>query len=84
MLLFVRLLGFLAPFSVAGLVIVSLAVVAQTQPTDRGSLAFVIGAAIVAGMTTMALLAWSYIGWPLNRIAQALERTLEADEAVLL
>ncbi|MEO7295135.1 MAG: diguanylate cyclase [Candidatus Limnocylindria bacterium] len=84
MLFFVRLLGFLAPFAVAGLVIVSLAVVGQTQPTDRGSLVFVIGAAIVAGMTTMALLAWSYIGWRLNRIAQALERTLETDEAVLL
>ena len=84
MLFFVRLLGFLAPFSVAGLVIVSLAVVAQTQPTDRGSLAFLIATAIVAGMTTMALLAWSYIGWRLNRIAQALERTLETDEPILL
>ncbi|MGQ0606951.1 MAG: diguanylate cyclase [Chloroflexota bacterium] len=84
MLFFVRLLGFLAPFAVAGLVVVGLAVVAQTQPTDRGSLAFVAASAVVAGMTTMALLAWSYIGWRLNRIAQALERTLETDEPVRL
>ncbi|MGH2381068.1 MAG: diguanylate cyclase, partial [Candidatus Limnocylindria bacterium] len=82
MLFFVRLLGFLAPFAVAGLVVVGLAVVAQTQPTDRASLAFVVASAVVAGMTTMALLAWSYIGWRLNRIAQALERTLETDEPV--
>ena len=84
MLFFVRLLGFLAPFAVAGLVVVGLAVVAQTQPTDRGSLAFVVASAVVAGMTTTALLAWSYIGWRLNRIAQALERTLETDEPVRL
>jgi diguanylate cyclase (GGDEF)-like protein len=32
----------------------------------------------------MALLAWSYIGWRFNRIASALERTLETDEPVHL
>jgi len=35
-------------------------------------------------MTSMALAAWSYVGWRLNRIARALEDTLEADEPVLL
>ena len=84
MLFLVRLIGFLAPFAVAGLVVVALAVVGQTQPTDRGTLAFMIAAAVVAGMTTMALLAWSYIGWRLTRIARALERTLETDEPVRL
>lgn len=84
MLFFVRLLGFLAPFAVAGLVVVALAVVGQTQVDARGSVAFMAAAAVVAGMTTMALLAWSYIGWRLNRIARALERTLETDEPVRL
>ena len=32
----------------------------------------------------MALVAWSYIGWRLNRIARALERTLETDESIQL
>ena len=83
-LTFVRLLGFLAPFAVAGFVVVALAVVAQTDVTQRDSLALVAAAAVVAGMTTMALVVWSYIGWRLNRIAAALERTLETDEPVEL
>ena len=35
-------------------------------------------------MTSMALAAWSYFGWRLNRIARALEDTLDADVPVLL
>ena len=31
---------------------------------------------------SMALLAWSYFGWRLNRIARALERTLETDDPI--
>ena len=84
MLLFVRLLGFLAPFAVAGLALIAVAVTAQIQPANRGILALIVAAGVVAGMTTMALLAWSYIGWRLNRIAQALERTLETDEPIQL
>ena len=84
MLLFVRLLGFLAPFAVAGLALIAVAVTAMTAPADRGALALVVAAAVVAGMTTMALVAWSYIGWRLTRIARALERTLETDEPILL
>jgi diguanylate cyclase (GGDEF)-like protein len=84
MLLLARLLGFLAPVAVAGLVVVALAVEAQTAPADRGPLALIAAVAVVAGMTTMALLAWSYFGWRLNRIARALERTLENDEPVEL
>ena len=30
-------------------------------------------------MTTMALVAWSYFGWRLSRIANALEHALETD-----
>ena len=84
MLLFVRLLGFLAPFAVAGLAVIAVAVTGQTDPALRGALALTVAAAVVAGMTTMALLAWSYIGWRLTRIANALERTLETDEPVQL
>jgi len=84
MLFVARFLGFLAPFAVAGLVVVAVAVTGQTQPSDRGSIALVVAAAVVAGMTTMALLAWSYMGWRLNHIAYALERTLDTDEPVLL
>ena len=49
---------------------------------NRGALALVVaaGVAVAAGMTTMALLAWSYFGWRLSRIARALERTLETEE----
>jgi diguanylate cyclase (GGDEF)-like protein len=84
MLLLVRLLGFLAPFAVAGLVVVVVGVAAGTEPTARPTLALLVAAAVTAGMTTMALVAWSYIGWRLNHIAQALERTLETDESIHL
>jgi len=83
-LFFVRLLGFLAPFAVAGLAVIAVAVASQSEPADRGTLALVVAAAVVAGMTTMALLAWSYMAWRLNRIARALERTLDTDEPVIL
>jgi len=84
MLLVVRALGFLAPIAVAALFTVALATAAITQPADRGALLVVLGVAVVAGMTTMALLAWSYVGWRLNRIASALERTLVTDESIRL
>jgi diguanylate cyclase (GGDEF)-like protein len=84
MLLLVRLLGFLAPFAVAGLVVVVVGVAAGSEPAARPTLALLVAAAVVAGMTTMALVAWSYIGWRLNHIAQALERTLETDESIYL
>ena len=84
MLFLARLLGFLAPFAVAALVLVAIAVAAQSDATDRAWLALVIGAAVAAGMTTMALMAWIYVGWRLNRIARALERTLHSQEPVEL
>jgi diguanylate cyclase (GGDEF)-like protein len=84
MLFFVRLLGFLAPFAIAGLAVIAVAVTAQTEHANRGALALVVAAGVVAGMTTMALVAWSYIGWRFTRIARALERTLEADDSIHL
>ena len=84
MLILVRALGFLAPAAVAILVVVAFAAAAEVSAGQREILALVVIAAVVAGMTTMALLAWSYIGWRLNRIAGALERTLETDEPIHL
>ena len=84
MLTFLRALGFLAPLAVAAGVTIALALAAQTDPEQRAALVAVLTVAAVAGMTTMALLGWSYIGWRFNRIASALERTLETDEPVHL
>lgn len=83
-LLLVRALGFLAPLAVAAAVTVWLAVAAVSEPDRRLSLAIVAIVAAVAGMTTMALLAWSYIGWRLNRLAFALERTVATADPVTL
>ena len=84
MLILVRALGFLAPAAVALLLFVAAAVAAEVEAAHRDGLALVVAVAVVAGMTTMALLAWSYIGFRLNRIAAALERTLETDEPIHL
>jgi diguanylate cyclase (GGDEF)-like protein len=84
MLTLVRALGFMAPLAVAAVVTISLALAAQSDPQQRSALVVVLATAAVAGMTTMALLAWSYVGWRLNRIASALERTLETDEPIHL
>lgn len=84
MLTFVRAVGFLAPVAVAALVTVTVAITAGSAPAERAMLTAVLAVAGAAGLTTMALLAWSYIGWRFNRIARALERTLETDEPVQL
>jgi diguanylate cyclase (GGDEF)-like protein len=83
-LTFVRALGFLAPVAVAALITMAVAVSIRATADERMLFGVVLGVAILAGMTTMALFAWSYMGWRLNRIAGALERTLETDEPVLL
>lgn len=84
MLRFARALGFLAPFAVTAFALVVLG----SSPTATGqarSIQLLIAVlALVAGMTAMALAAWSYVGWRLNHIAQALEDTLEADLPVEL
>jgi diguanylate cyclase (GGDEF)-like protein len=63
-------------------------VVIGASPTASGparSIQLLIGGlALLAGMTSMALAAWSYVGWRLNRIARALEDTLAADLPVEL
>ncbi|MCV0403103.1 MAG: diguanylate cyclase [Chloroflexi bacterium] len=83
MLLLIRLLGFLAPFAVAGLLVIVIAAAGQA-PDARWQIVTVAVAAAVTGLTVMALLGWSYFGWRLNSIARSLERTLELDEPVQL
>ena len=80
----VRAIGFLAPLAIGALITLALAGYVRATPEERPLLAIVLGIATVAGMTTMALVAWSYMGWRLNRIAAALERTLETDDTVVL
>ena len=78
MLSFVRALGFLAPLAVAAFVTIALGVGAYLPEDERPALVIVLAVSAAAGMTTMALIAWSYIGWRLSRLARALERTLDA------
>ncbi len=87
MLRLVRALGFLAPLAVA----VCATVVLVTTAADNGPVGLsrtmvysLVAVGAVAGMTSMALAAWSYVGWRLNRIARALERTLTDDAPVVL
>jgi diguanylate cyclase (GGDEF)-like protein len=84
MLRVARALGFLAPIAVTAFVTAML----STSPTASGSARLVqlllAALALLAGMTSMALAAWSYFGLRLNRIARALEDTLEADLPVRL
>jgi diguanylate cyclase (GGDEF)-like protein len=81
---FVRAIGFLAPLAVAALVTVVLGLASAVDPDQRPTLLIVLAVAAAAGMTTMALAAWSYVGWRLNRLARALERTLDSDEPIEL
>jgi diguanylate cyclase (GGDEF)-like protein len=83
-LILLRALGFLAPLAVAAAVTGWLAVEFHADPATRGQMTIVLGIAALAGMTTMALLGWSYMGWRLNRIAGALERTIESEQAIHL
>jgi len=84
MLSLVRAFGFLAPLAVVALVTIALGVAANVAPEQRPTLVTVIALAAIAGMTTMALLAWSYIGWRLGRIARALEHALDTEQPTRL
>ncbi|MGI8658635.1 MAG: diguanylate cyclase [Candidatus Limnocylindria bacterium] len=84
MLLLIRLLGFLAPVAVAVLVLVTLGVASQVEPDERWRVGLVAASAAAAGLTTMALVGWSYFGWRLNHIARDLERMLELDQPIRL
>lgn len=84
MLKFVRAFGFLAPVAVAISISAVAGLLSNTGGQDRSVLLLLMGIATAAGMTTTALLAWSYFGWRLNRLAFALESTLESDDPTRL
>jgi diguanylate cyclase (GGDEF)-like protein len=84
MLRLVRALGFMAPLAVALTITVVMGLTTVSSGPYRALLLALVALAAVAGMTSMALAAWSYVGWRLNRIARALEETLEADAPIRL
>jgi diguanylate cyclase (GGDEF)-like protein len=84
MLRLARALGFLAPLPVVLLAMVSLSVMpgANTQQTFVFGVLMILATA--AGATVTALVAWSYFGWRLTRVAEALEATLDTDRPLRL
>jgi two-component system, cell cycle response regulator len=82
MLRFARALGFLAPIAVALCLSAVVSLVTEATEHERTMLLTLVAISAVAGMTTTALIAWSYFGWRLNRIARALETTLELDAPI--
>ncbi len=84
MLRFVRALGFMAPLMIALCVAAVVALLTGTGERERLILIALVALTALAGMTTTALLAWSYVGWRLNRLAIFLERTVEAETPMLL
>ncbi len=82
MLRLARALGFLAPLAVALLLTVVTATEGGSTAEERTVQLVLTSLALLAGMSSMALLAWSYFGWRLNRLARALEETLHADRPV--
>ena len=84
MLRLARFLGFLAPLAVAATAIAVSGILTMTASSERTALFALMALAAVAGMTSMALFAWSYMGFRLNHIAVALEATLAADQPTLL
>ncbi|HYM53646.1 MAG TPA: diguanylate cyclase [Candidatus Dormibacteraeota bacterium] len=84
MLRLVRALGFMAPLAVALTIAVVMGLTTISNGQHRVLLLALVALAAIAGMTSMALAAWSYVGWRLNRIARALEETLEADAPIRL
>jgi diguanylate cyclase (GGDEF)-like protein len=84
MLTVIRALGFLAPLAVA--LCASVVLVLSTNADDRArdTLLVTVALAAIAGMTSMALIAWALGSWRLNRIAATIEATLEAEEPIEL
>jgi hypothetical protein len=56
----------------------------MAEPGQRDLFLVFMALAALAGMTSMALAAWSYMGWRLNRLARSLEETLDSDVPVLI
>jgi diguanylate cyclase (GGDEF)-like protein len=74
----IRALGFLAPLAVTLCVGVLMTAAPGFTESQHLPGTVVVLLAAAAGMTTMALVGWSYFAWRLNRIAAALEATIGA------
>jgi diguanylate cyclase (GGDEF)-like protein len=84
MLRLARAIGFLAPLAVALLLTVVTAADSNASENVRIVQLVLTGLALLAGMSSMALLAWSYMGWRLNHLARALEETIDTDRPIRL
>ncbi|TMB50716.1 MAG: diguanylate cyclase [Chloroflexi bacterium] len=84
MLRFARALGFLAPLAVTLCASVVLVLTSGGDALGRSWVLSAVVLAALAGMTTTALAAWSYMGWRLNRLARILEVTLTEDAPVVV
>jgi len=84
MLTLVRALGFLAPLAVTLCALVVATLAGQTDDQEQLALLAPVILAALAGMTSMALVAWAFGGWRLARIAGALEETLRSDGPIRL
>jgi diguanylate cyclase (GGDEF)-like protein len=71
-----RALGFIAPLAVAACSLTLAVIMTRPGEVERELLIALVVIALLAGMTTTALLAWSYFGWRLNGLAMALEAAL--------
>ena len=67
----------MAPLAIALCITVVSALLLGIDQRQRMNLLGVVAISLLAGMTTMALAAWSYVGWRLNRIARTLETTVD-------
>jgi diguanylate cyclase (GGDEF)-like protein len=84
MLRLARAIGFLAPLAVAGTAVTVSGLLGMAEPGQRDLFLAFMALAALAGMTSVALAAWSYMGWRLNSLAQSLEATLDSDLPVLI
>ena len=78
----IRVLGFLAPVPVVLLVMAAYALVPGADARELLVLATLSTLTAWAGATLMALAAGSYFSWRMQRLAQALEATLDTDEPI--
>jgi diguanylate cyclase (GGDEF)-like protein len=69
---------------VAGTAVTVSGLLGMAEPGQRDLFLVFMALAALAGMTSMALAAWSYMGWRLNRLARSLEETLDSDVPVLI
>jgi len=82
MLRFARALGFLAPLAITLCASVVLVLTSSIEAFSRPWILSAVLLAALAGMTTTALVAWSYMGWRLNRLAGVLESTLTQEDPI--